>query len=749
MIETRVAPSLAAVPYPGIEPFGYDRTDVFFAREDESRALLRLVTIYRGALLYAESGTGKSSLINAGFMPLALDDGFAPERVRVHPRPDQEFIIERIHDGENGGRQLPSSVFDLHEERKVLSTVDFLDALRTLQGQRRPLLIFDQFEEWVTLFEEGAPEQSASDQRACQDRIRDAIAALINDQRLRVKVLISLREDYLAELTPLFRLCPRLPDQYLRLEPLSGHQIERAIRGPFDAYPGHYRPELSAALAKKIRRQFEARSEGTAFHLTEVQIVCRSLFEAGLGGADPEAFFAEHHGVRGLLERYSEQALGSLEEPRRDPAIALLERMITSAGTRNVISADDLVIRAATEDQIAPEVLEATLGDLETKAKLVRRERRREVYFYEIASEFLVDWIRRQARRRRERMLEAKARKEKEQAEEQRRQAEERAQDEKKRADEQARLAQRLGYFSIALAVVMVLAAIAGVYAWRQQLVAKEQQQIAETQKRAAEKQQQIAESQRQAAEEQRQRAEGLQQLAEQQRRLAGASEQRRTERAVPVAADPGRAARRQRRSMPRPATCSKRAESLDDKIAPERRHARDFLARYVDIEGGGPQQTYEGAGAQLQTDAVSPDGKLLAAAGEHGTVVLFDVASGVIRQRLEGHAGVVSALAFDPKGAWLMTGGDDGKIIRWSLPTGDAAAKQLQMWDAPGQVRSLAVSPDGRLLATGGTDNDITLWQAETGVLVRHLKGHHQTISGGAGLAFRSLRASSRERLL
>ncbi len=273
MIETRVAPSPGQSRHPGIEPFGYDRTDVFFAREDESRALLRQVTIYRGALLYAESGTGKSSLINAGFMPLALDDGFAPERVRVHPRPDQEFIIERIHDGENGGRQLPSSVFDLHEERKVLSTVDFLDALRTLQGQRRPLLIFDQFEEWVTLFEEGTPQQSASDQRACQDRIRDAIAALINDQRLRVKVLISLREDYLAQLTPLFRLCPRLPDQYLRLKPLSGHQIERAIRGPFDAYPGHYRPELSAALAQKITSPVRG-AEAKARRFTSLR--CRS-----------------------------------------------------------------------------------------------------------------------------------------------------------------------------------------------------------------------------------------------------------------------------------------------------------------------------------------------------------------------------------------------------------------------------------------------------------------------------------------
>jgi len=45
-------------------------------------------------------------------------------------------------------------------------------------------------------------------------------------------------------------------------------------------------------------------------------------------------------------------------------------------------------------------VLDETLNSLEQKAKLVRREWRREVYYYEIASEFLVPWIRRQARQR-------------------------------------------------------------------------------------------------------------------------------------------------------------------------------------------------------------------------------------------------------------------------------------------------------------------------------------------------------------
>ena len=80
----------------------------------------------------------------------------------------------------------------------------------------------------------------------------------------------------------------------------------------------------------------------------------------------------------------------------------------------------------------------------------------------------------------------------------------------------------------------------------------------------------------------------------------------------------------------------------------------------------------------------MSPDGELLAAIGENGTVVLFDVESGAIRQRLEGHSGNVYDVAFHPEGAWLVTGGDDRQIIRWSLPTADAPAKQLQAWKAP-----------------------------------------------------------------
>ncbi len=152
---------------------------------------------------------------------------------------------------------------------------------------------------------------------------------------------------------------------------------------------------------------------------------------------------------------------------------------------------------------------------------------------------------------------------------------------------------------------------------------------------------------------------------------------------------------------------------------------------------GGGAQRVYEGAGAHLLSVAVSPGGDLLAAVGENGTAVLFDVARGAIRQRLEGHTGDVTDVAFNPEGAWLVTGGDDRQIIRWSLPTADAPAEQLQAWEAPGAVHSVAVSPDGRLLATGGMDNAVSLWKAETGELVHRLQGHESLIAPNGGLAF------------
>ncbi|MCH7748851.1 MAG: ATP-binding protein, partial [Acidobacteria bacterium] len=53
-------------PYIGPLPFGREDADLFFGRVREVDDLVSLTFAHRAVLLYAESGAGKSSLINAG-----------------------------------------------------------------------------------------------------------------------------------------------------------------------------------------------------------------------------------------------------------------------------------------------------------------------------------------------------------------------------------------------------------------------------------------------------------------------------------------------------------------------------------------------------------------------------------------------------------------------------------------------------------------------------------------------------------
>src|SRR5581483_8007631 len=88
--------SLPKAPFRGLRSFRYADHPIFFARENQTRKLLRLVNISPGVLLYGGSGTVKSSLITAGLIPEVMHEGFSVERLRVHPRTNEEFIVERM-----------------------------------------------------------------------------------------------------------------------------------------------------------------------------------------------------------------------------------------------------------------------------------------------------------------------------------------------------------------------------------------------------------------------------------------------------------------------------------------------------------------------------------------------------------------------------------------------------------------------------------------------------------------------------
>jgi WD40 repeat protein/energy-coupling factor transporter ATP-binding protein EcfA2 len=152
-----------------------------------------------------------------------------------------------------------------------------------------------------------------------------------------------------------------------------------------------------------------------------------------------------------------------------------------------------------------------------------------------------------------------------------------------------------------------------------------------------------------------------------------------------------------------------KQSYPLDDKIVAAPRHARNLLARFIDIMNGQPQRDYLGAKVPLYSLALSPDQKTIAAVGEEGSVVLFDIDKGTLLKRLSGHTKHVRAVAFHPQTQWLATAGDDKQIILWSLATGQL----LKQWQTTEEVWALAVNSTGELLASGGRDKQITLWTA------------------------------------
>lgn len=118
-----------------------------------------------------------------------------------------------------------------------------------------------------------------------------------------------------------------------------------------------------------------------------------------------------------------------------------------------------------------------------------------------------------------------------------------------------------------------------------------------------------------------------------------------------------------------------------------------------------------------VNTLAFSPDGRLLATAGNDGDITLWDPASLRRRDVLAGPVGSVEALAFSPDSLTLASGEDNRTILLWDMTNGALTAT---LTSAPGTVRAVAFTPDGGTLISGDTSHRIIAWDLDPAAVAR-----------------------------
>lgn len=147
-----------------------------------------------------------------------------------------------------------------------------------------------------------------------------------------------------------------------------------------------------------------------------------------------------------------------------------------------------------------------------------------------------------------------------------------------------------------------------------------------------------------------------------------------------------------------------------------------DKTVRLWDVASGRALATLTAHQSPVEAVAFSPDGKTLATGSNDKTIRLWDVATHRAVATLRGHNGPVYAVAFSPDGKTVASAGDDKTARLWDVVSNRAHAP---LTGHTGRIWSVAFSPDGKTLATGSEDNTARLWDVATGRPHAMLKGH------------------------
>ena len=213
-------------PYQGLLAFEKATQHLFFGREDAVAELVRRLAAASFVPVIGASGSGKSSVVRAGLVPWAEDQGWQ--------------LLGPIKPGPEPLAELKSSfreVFDNREIGRIYQLIDSVGLVGVLehlpQGQRY-LLVVDQFEEVFTVCIDPAQRQ----------RFIHSLTGLSQRPDPAIQVVTTMRSDFVTPWLSSDPLTQAIQHQAVYLGTLRGEALRRAIACPAKQHGYELEPGL-------------------------------------------------------------------------------------------------------------------------------------------------------------------------------------------------------------------------------------------------------------------------------------------------------------------------------------------------------------------------------------------------------------------------------------------------------------------------------------------------------------------------
>jgi tetratricopeptide (TPR) repeat protein len=257
-----------ALPFPGLRPFSKRDHDYFFGRETQKYALYLLLTRNHFISVVGSSGSGKSSIVRAGLLPM-LEDENAGTAGKVWQyttmRPGRDPIERLARALAKASMEETDPLFGARRDRLAAVLRASRDGISEALAQTAPeataqfVLVVDQFEELFRYLSAGAQANRIETAKRREEATNfvQLLLAATRSYDSRIRVLITMRSDFIGDCANFHGLPEVVSAAQFLVPSLSRDQREEAIREPIKRSGATIESELVERLLNDSNEELD------------------------------------------------------------------------------------------------------------------------------------------------------------------------------------------------------------------------------------------------------------------------------------------------------------------------------------------------------------------------------------------------------------------------------------------------------------------------------------------------------------